>query len=357
MRGLLGVLFRHLYGAVGLVILVLLTGWILVDLAELSRHIVRAGWHTVPPLYAIRTPVLLHRLMPLALIIGSALTVGIWSSDRHLQNAAALGMKPIHIPLLVVALLSPVAVIWGYAGANQIPPLHREQNRLLYQSYGIGGHHYGSFHQPSGLVVEQDWLVRFKPTGPTVIKDLEAVRLLRGKVLERVSADSASLGLGGWIASSVRISRRSGDSVESETIAETPLPFFQSSTSLDYAIGFPDEFKSAYLATMAERAASAGSDPRPFVFEREQRLSRVMLLLLMLLATGVITARIGPGASFNVVMARSTMMAVIYEVASFVGASLALVLPHGQEMIAAWIPVVLIVAVALRGIQRLERLR
>ena len=60
MRPLVVILARHLYGAVGLSILVLLSGWILVDIAELSRHIVRVGWHTVPPLYTMRAPVLLQ---------------------------------------------------------------------------------------------------------------------------------------------------------------------------------------------------------------------------------------------------------------------------------------------------------
>jgi lipopolysaccharide export LptBFGC system permease protein LptF len=357
MRRLIGALSSHLYGAVGLSILVLMTAWLLVDFAELSRHFGRAGWDTVIPLYTMRMPVLLHRLMPLALLIGTALTIGVWASDRHLQNAAALGLKPSHLPLLAVAILSPVVAIWGYAGTEQIPPLHREENRLLYDSYGIGGQHYGSFHKPTGLVVEKDWLVRFKPAGPTVIKNLEAVRLKDGKVLERVSAKEASLRVNGWIANDVMLSQRKGNEVESQNFDTTPLPFFRTSSSLDYAIGFPDEFQSAYLLTMAERAATAGSDPRPFIFERERRIARVMLLLLMLAATALICARIGPGGSFNVIMARATMMAAAYEVATFIGASLALVLPRGKEFAAAWIPVALVVAIALRGLQRLGRLR
>ena len=51
------------------------------------------------------------------------------------------------------------------------------------------------------------------------------------------------------------------------------------------------------------------------------------------------------------------MMAAIYELATFTGASLALVLPRGKEFAAAWIPVALIFALTLRGLQRLERLR
>ena len=271
MSPLIRVLARHTYGAVGLAVLVLVTGWILVDLAELSRHIVRAGWHTVWPLYGYRIPVLLHRLIPLALIIGTALTVGFWASDRQLQSTAALGMKPAFLPLAVVAMLLPAVAIWGYSGANQIPPLHQEENRLLYTTYGIGGHHYGSFHQPSGLVLEKHWLVRFKPTGPTVIEHLEAVRLNKGRVLERVSAERAVLKVGGWVASGVRLSGWDNERVRSQHEDETRLPFFRTNTALDYAIGFPDEFKSAYLETMAERASSAGSDPRPFVYERERR--------------------------------------------------------------------------------------
>ena len=123
MRPLRLTLARHLYGAVGLAILVLFCGWILVDIAELSRHIGRVGWHTVMPLYTMRAPVLLHRLMPLALVVGTALTVGFWASDRHLQNASALGLHPALLPLLAVVFLSPVVAIWGYAGSNQIPPL------------------------------------------------------------------------------------------------------------------------------------------------------------------------------------------------------------------------------------------
>ena len=357
MNALVRKLASHLYGSIGLSILVLLSAWLMVDFAELSRHFGRVGWHTVMPLYTMRGPVLLHRLMPLALIIGTALTVGFWASGRHLENASSLSLRPNRLPLLAVAILSPVVAIWGYAGSENIPPLHREENRLLYTSYGIGGQHYGNFHKPSGLVVENDWLVRFKPTGPTVIKELEAVRLKDGKVLERVSAQRASLRVNGWIATDVRLSQRRGNTVESQTFEETPLPFFTTSSALDYAIGFPDEFKSAYLLTMAERAATAGSDPRPFIFERQSRISRIALLLLMLAATALICARIGPGGSFNVIMARATMMAAIYELATFIGASLALVLPRGKEFVAAWIPVALIFALTLRALQRLERLR
>ena len=57
------------------------------------------------------------------------------------------------------------------------------------------------------------------------------------------------------------------------------------------------------------------------------------------------------------ILARATMMAVVYEIANLMGASMALVLPHGQEAWAAWTPVLLIFAAALRGMQRLERLR
>jgi lipopolysaccharide export LptBFGC system permease protein LptF len=296
-------------------------------------------------------------LIPLALIIGTALTVGFWASNRQLQSTAALGMKPAFLPLLVVAMLLPAVGIWGYSGANQIPPLHQEENRLLYTTYGIGGHHYGSFHQPSGLVLEKDWLVRFKPTGPTVIEHLEAVRLKKGQVLERVSAEKAVLKVGGWVATGVRLSGWDKEQVRSQHEDETRLPFFRTNTALDYAIGFPDEFRSAYLETMAERASSAGSDPRPFVYERERRLARIFLLLLTLIATATICGRIGPGGSFNVILARATMMAVVYEIATLMGASMALVLPHGQEAWAAWTPVLIILAAALRGLQRLERLR
>ena len=111
MTPLIRVLARHTYGAVGLAVLILVTGWILVDLAELSRHIIRAGWHTIWPLYGYRIPVLLHRLIPLALIIGTALTVGFWASNRQLQSTAALGMKPAFLPLLVVAMLLPAVGI------------------------------------------------------------------------------------------------------------------------------------------------------------------------------------------------------------------------------------------------------
>ena len=350
-------LMSHLYGAVGLSMVVLLSAWLMVDFAELSRHFGRVGWHTVTPLYTMRGPVLLHRLIPLALVIGTALTIGFWASNRHLENAASLSLKPTRLPLLAVLLLTPVVAIWGYAGTETIPPMHREENRLLYTNYGIGGQHYGNFHKPSGLVLEDDWLVRFKPAGPTVIRELEAVRLEAGKVLERVSAREASLRVNGWIASDVRLSQRRGAEVESQVFDQTPLPFFQTHTALDYAIGFPDEFKSAYLQTMAERAETAGSDPRPFIFERQSRRARIALLLLMLAATALVCARIGPGGSFNAIMARATLMAVIFETLTFLGAFLAIVLPRGSELIAAWAPVALILGLTLRGLQRLERLR
>ena len=63
-------LMSHLYGAVGLSMVVLLSAWLMVDFAELSRHFGRVGWHAVTPLYTMRGPVLLHRLIPLALVIG-----------------------------------------------------------------------------------------------------------------------------------------------------------------------------------------------------------------------------------------------------------------------------------------------
>ena len=112
-----------------------------------------------------------------------------------------------------------------------------------------------------------------------------------------------------------------------------------------------------YLQTMAERAETAGSDPRPFIFERQSRRARIVLLLLMLAATALVCARIGPGGSFNAIMARATLMAVIFETLTFLGAFLAIVLPRGSELIAAWAPVALILGLTLRGLQRLERLR
>ena len=67
-------LMSHLYGAVGLSVVARAR---LADgrFRRLSRHFGRVGWHTVTPLYTMLT-VLLHRLIPLALVIGTALTIG-----------------------------------------------------------------------------------------------------------------------------------------------------------------------------------------------------------------------------------------------------------------------------------------
>jgi lipopolysaccharide export LptBFGC system permease protein LptF len=357
MRSLLFPLARSTYGVLGLVLLILVGGWVAVDIAELGRHLVNKDLGLASELYGLRLPLLLHRIMPLALVLGLAVTLGQWATEKHLQTIEALGANPLTIPLIGVLLLAPVVGAWWQIGNDQIPTLNRQVNRLLYQNYGIGGAHYWNLHRPTGLVRNGSWLVRFRPQGPTQIRDLEGVKLSGGRVLERLSAAEVNLRESGWIAKNLARSLPVDDGVRTEHQTDATLPFLSSSEAIDHAIGFADEFRSKYLVTMAARAALAGSDPRPFRFEHWRRTSAAVLLLLTLLCAALVAARIAPNSSFNVVLTRATMMGAIYEVSSFLAAGLALVVAPGHEAWAAWLPVALVGLFTVFSAARLRRLR
>jgi lipopolysaccharide export LptBFGC system permease protein LptF len=357
MNRLLLPLARSTYGVLGIVLLILVGGWVVVDIAELGRHLVDKEASFALELYALRLPLLLHRIMPLALVLGLSVTLGQWATDKHLQTTESLGANPLAIPLIGVLLLTPVVFSWWQVGNDQIPTLNRQVNHMLYRNYGIGGAHYWNLHRPTGLVRNGSWLVRFRPEGPTKIRELEGVKLSGGRVLERLSAKEVHLAKTGWVASNLARSTPHKDGVQTNHQTDATLPFLSSSEAIDHAIGFADEFRSKYLVTMASRAALAGSDPRPFRFEHWRRTSAAILLLLTLVCGALVAARIAPNSSFNVVLARATMMGVIHEMASFLAAGLALVVPTGQEAWAAWLPVATIGLFTLYSGLRLRKLR
>ncbi|MBM66766.1 MAG: hypothetical protein CMH55_11095 [Myxococcales bacterium] len=350
-------LASHLTRVLTVTLLILISGWLVVDAAEMGRHMVEVDGAVIFDLYSYRLPVFLHRLTPVAMVLAAGLTLGTWASRRYLQASAALGAE-IHAPaLLVTLLLSPVAIFWGWAGTDAIPRMHKQQNEILFEKFRIGGIHYWNLHQPTGLLLEPPWLVRFKPEGPTRIRDVEGVRLRRGEVLGLVFAPTAERIGRDWIAPEITHSHYRKGKLIQRVRSNGTLPFLDTGMSVSHALGFPEEFGSDELSEVAHRAKLAGSDPRAYNYEAWRRPSSVLLLLLTMLTAAMIGARVPTGSGFNLILARSAMCAAFYEAFAFFGAALGLIIPRGREAIAAWLPIFLIAIFASWASARLGRAR
>ena len=117
-------LAKHLITVLFVTLLILISGWLVVDAAEMGRHMVQVEGSIAFDLYRYRLPVFLHRLAPVAMVLAAGLTLGQWASRRYLQASAALGAE-IHAPaLLVTLLLSPAVLFWGWSGTESIPSMH-----------------------------------------------------------------------------------------------------------------------------------------------------------------------------------------------------------------------------------------
>ena len=357
MSHLMSPLAKHLSTVLGVTLSILVSGWLVVDAAEMGRHMVEVEGAIAFELYRYRLPVFLHRLAPVAMVLAAGLTLGTWASRRYLQASAALGAE-IHAPALVVTLLlSPLVLFWGWAGTHSIPRMHKQQNEILFEKFRIGGIHYWNLHQPTGLLLEPPWLVRFKPEGPTRIRDVEGVRLRRGEVLALVMAPIAERTGRDWIAPEITHSRFHKGKLIQRVRSHGALPFLDNGTSVSHALGFPEEFPSDELSEVAHRAKLAGSDPRAYDYEAWRRPSSVLLLLLTILSAAMIGARVPTGSGFNLILARSAMCAAIYEAIAFFGAALGLIIPRGREAIAAWLPVFILAIFASWASARLGRAR
>jgi len=357
MSHLIAPLTSHLLRVLTVTLLILICGWLVVDAAEMGRHIVDVDGAVAFDLYRYRLPVFLHRLTPVAMVLAVGLTLGTWASRRYLQASAALGAE-IHAPaLLVTLLLSPAALLWGWAGTDTIPRMHKQQNEILFEKFRIGGIHYWNLHQPTGLLLEPPWLVRFKAEGPTRIRNVEGVRLRRGEVLALVKAPMAERTGRDWIAPEMTHSRYLKGKLVERVRSQGTLPFLDTGTSVSHALGFPEEFGSEELGDVARRAKLAGSDPRAYSYEAWRRPSSVLLLLLTMLTAAMIGSRVPTGSSFNLILARSAMCAAFYEAFAFFGAAMGLIIPRGREALAAWLPVFLVAIFASWASARLGRAR
>ncbi|MEC7750873.1 MAG: LptF/LptG family permease [Myxococcota bacterium] len=350
-------LAKHLITVLFVTLLILISGWLVVDAAEMGRHMVQVEGSIAFDLYRYRLPVFLHRLAPVAMVLAAGLTLGQWASRRYLQASAALGAE-IHAPaLLVTLLLSPAVLFWGWSGTESIPSMHKRQNQILFKEFRIGGIHYWNLHKPTGLLLEPPWLVRFKPEGPTRIRDVEGVRLRRGEVLALVMAPIAERTGRDWIAPEITHSYYQKGKLVQKVRSRGTLPFLDTGTSVSHALGFPEEFPSHALLDVAHRAELAGSDPRAYDYEAWRRPASVLLLILTILAAAMIGSRVPTGSGFNLILARSAMCAAIYEAVAFFGAGLGLIIPRGREAIAAWLPVFILAIFASWAFARLGRAR
>ncbi len=118
------ILPRYVVRSYGSMLLVsfgfLFTGYVLVDMLErlqwFARH--QAGFGEIVRFYCARSPLLASRMVPMSLLLATALTVGVLSVNREVIGMRACGVSVLHAlsPILLIAgLVAPAYLVLNEA--------------------------------------------------------------------------------------------------------------------------------------------------------------------------------------------------------------------------------------------------